>query len=641
LFVFASSAGLLVMKKWILFSAAALAVVKSVAAPVIGTQPSPRTNSVSLGAIVSNRISASSNAGAVTYQWRHEGTNLPGKIAASISLTNVTVLDAGAYTAVATDANGTTESATWLLDVDTAFRKVTSSAAVAVGNSGGVAWGDLNQDGWPELVVMASSVNVFSNQFGTNLVKIASTYLDGLTFKGSATWADYDNDGWTDLLSVGYTGCALSRNVGGVLKATTGTGLGSGNLFGGAWADYDRDGFVDVFFTSGFNRTVNSLYRNTNGVFKLQKGSIASKDLAEYSQGPAWGDYDNDGWPDLFVANARDYNSGVGSPSFLYHNNQGVLEKVTNVITTNFFGLATGVWGDFNNDGRLDLFAAGYMVAGGPQRRLLFRNDGGGNFTRVLDAGSICTDAGYDQGTMAIDYDNDGWLDIFVTSGGPNAFNDALYHNNGDGTFTRVTRGSLVNDQGEGAGCAWGDYNRDGFLDLYVSNFQQQNPEKNGFYINSGNSNHWLVVKLEGRISNRSAIGAKVRIRAKIGGREFWQMREIASNGGYMSATTLEAYFGLGDAARVDAMRIEWPSGIVQELGPAEANQFMSIQEPLRVRVDSAPGNKIQISTEGRGEASLERTANFRDWEVVATRNDTNRVVQIDPLGELAYFRLR
>jgi hypothetical protein len=628
------------MNVWMFVIGSSLAV-SAVAAPTITAQPSPRTNSVSLGANVSNRISATTSGGTLSYQWRHEGTNLPGRTSAAISLTNVSVLNAGIYTALVTDTNGVTESASWTLDVDTTFRKIASGPMVDLGGSGAVGWFDLNNDGWPEVAVCASSVNVFSNQFGTNLTKVVSSYLNGLVFKGSVTFVDYDNDGWTDLLAAGYSSCALVRNAGGVLKASSGTGLGSGNLFSASWADFDRDGFADVFFTCGFTRTMNSLFRNTNGVFKLQSASVASKDVAEYSQGASWGDYDNDGWPDLFVANARDYNTGAARPSFLYHNNHGVLEKVKNVITTNSFGLATGIWADFNNDGRLDLFACGYMVNNAPARRLLFWNDGGGNFSRALDAGSISTDVGYDQGAAAIDYDNDGWLDIFVASGGPNSFNDALYHNNGDGTFTRVTRGSMVNDNGEGGGCAWADFNRDGFLDLYVSNFQQQTSEKNGFYINTGNSNHWLSVKCEGRISNRSAIGAKVRVLATIGGKTFWQLREIAANGGYMSATSLEAHFGLGDATRVDAMRIEWPSGIVQDLGPVNADQFISVEEPLRLQISPATGTTLKISTEGRGDAVVERTTDFMDWQIVGSRNDTNRTLQVDLAGEAGFFRVR
>jgi hypothetical protein len=612
-----------------------------VAAPTITKEPSPPSNSVSLGAIVSNRITATTTAGSLSYQWRHDGTNLPGRTSAAITLTNVSLLEAGIYSAIVADTNGSTESATWTVDVDATFRKITSGDFTQLGNSGAVGWHDINGDGWPDLVVCSTAVNVFSNRFGTNLTKVASSYLDGLAFKGSVTFVDFDNDGWTDLLAAGYNNCALARNAAGVLKAASGSGLSSGNFFSAAWADYDRDGFADVFFTCGFNRGVNSLFRNTNGVFKLQSASIASKDVAEYSQGSCWGDYDSDGWPDLFVANARDYSSGAPRRSFLYHNNHGVLEKMTNVITTNLYGLATGVWADLNNDGRLDLFACGYMVSNAPARRLLFWNDGNGNFSRALDSGSISTDVGYDQGAAAIDYDNDGWLDLFVTSGGPNSFNDALYHNNGDGTFTRLTRGSIVNDSGEGAGCAWADFNRDGFLDLYVSNFQQQTPEKNGFYINSGNSNHWLSINCEGRISNRSAIGAKIRVLASIGGKSFWQMREISANGGYMSATSLEAHFGLGDATRVDVLRIEWPSGIVQELGPVNADEFITLQEPLRMQIQAGPSQTLNVLTEGRGDAVVERSNNFQEWHAVGSRNDTNRTLHFDLAGEQAYFRLQ
>lgn len=628
------------MNVWILALALEFAAGLT-AAPTIVTQPSPQTTSVSLGATISSRISATSSGGTLSYQWRHAGTNLPGRIAATLTLTNVSLLDAGVYSALVTDANGTTESAAWTLDVDPTFRKVTTGSALATGNSGAVAWGDLNGDGWPELVVCASAVTVFSNQLGTNLARIPSSYLDSSSFKGSATFVDFDNDGWTDLLTAGYSNCTLARNTNGVLKPAIGSGLGTGKYFSAAWADFDRDGFVDVFFTCGFNRAANSLLRNTNGVFKLQTASAASKDSPEYSQGASWGDYDNDGWPDLFVANARDYSNGSPRPSFLYHNNHGVLEKVKNVITTNLFGLATGVWADFNNDGRLDLFACGYMVGSAPARRLLFWNEGDGNFSRALSAGSISEDVGYDQGAAAVDYDNDGWLDIFVTSGGPNSFNDSLYHNNGDGTFSRIAHGSLVNENGEGAGCAWSDFNRDGFLDLYVSNFQQQTSEKNGFYINSGNSNHWLSVNCVGRISNRSAVGAKVRVLSTIGGRSFWQLREISANGGYMSATPLEAHFGLGDAEQVDRMRLEWPSGIVQEFGPVKADQFISVEEPLRLQIESMNEATLRISSEGRGQAVLERTTNFVDWQVVGVRNEAKRSVEVDLGKKNAFFRLR
>src|SRR3954469_15225194 len=130
-----------------------VAVIGACAAPTITKQPSPSTNSVSLGATVSNRITATTTNAPLSNQWRHEGTNLPGRTSVAITLTNVTLSDAGVYTAIVADTDGPTESATWTLDVDATFRKVTSGVFTQVGNSGAVGWCDFNRDGWPELVV--------------------------------------------------------------------------------------------------------------------------------------------------------------------------------------------------------------------------------------------------------------------------------------------------------------------------------------------------------------------------------------------------------------------------------------------------------------------------------------------------------
>jgi hypothetical protein len=152
-----------------------------------------------------------------------------------------------------------------------------------------------------------------------------------------------------------------------------------------------------------------------------------------------------------------------------------------------------------------------------------------------------------------------------------------LLHNNGDGTFTKITTGSLVNDGGNSAGCAWADYDNDGFLDLSVANWQGSRP--NFLYRNNGNTNHWLKVRCVGTASNRAGIGAKVRVRARIRTADMWQLREISGGTGF-AQTSLLAHFGLGDAVTADTVRIEWPSGAIQELYGVSLNRTLTIVEP-------------------------------------------------------------
>ncbi|MGH7968249.1 MAG: CRTAC1 family protein, partial [Limisphaerales bacterium] len=180
------------------------------------------------------------------------------------------------------------------------------------------------------------------------------------------------------------------------------------------------------------------------------------------------------------------------------------------------------------------------------------------------------------------DYDNDGYLDLYMSHiavplGVNPGIRNFLYHNNGDGSFSRVLTGSLVNEVAGLAGCVWGDYDNDGFLDLFVSRGNHIS-ENNALFRNNGNSNGWIKIKLIGTASNRSAIGAKVRVQATIRSRTFWQMREINTGSGFCGGL-LEAHFGLGDATNIDQVRIEWPSGIVQTLTNVAPRQMFTVVE--------------------------------------------------------------
>ncbi|MBI4647012.1 MAG: CRTAC1 family protein, partial [Bacteroidia bacterium] len=209
---------------------------------------------------------------------------------------------------------------------------------------------------------------------------------------------------------------------------------------------------------------------------------------------------------------------------------------------------------------------------------------GDGQFTAVLDGPVVNTFTFDNGGNCFGDYDNDGDLDLFVSS----MFGNFLYDNNGDGTFTRNTTETVILDYGrESYGAAWADYDNDGDLDLIVPN--AYGGPSDYFYIslfaNNGNGNHWFKVTCKGVITNRDAIGARVYIKAHINGQDIWQLREINGNsayggGGGGAVSGLVCHFGLGDATVIDTLKVVWPtSGITQMFTGVGIDQYVKIFE--------------------------------------------------------------
>lgn len=281
--------------------------------------------------------------------------------------------------------------------------------------------------------------------------------------------------------------------------------------------------------------------------------------------GASWGDYDGDGYDDLFVANYQ-------SPNLLFHNdgNGSFTRIATGDIVTDKAISYSATWGDYDNDGDLDLFVANRT--GG---NFLYRNDGA-SFTLIKD-GPIAADQVRANSASWGDYDNDGDLDLFVV----NVFGatNKLYGNNGDGTFTKITSGAIVNDSNWSFGCGWADYDHDGDQDVIVTNGGISQIWPNFFYRNDGNQNNWIAIQCKGTMSNTSAIGAVVRVKATIAGKAVWQTKQISGQSGFWGQNSLEAEFGLGDATAIDSVVIKWTSGIVQVLTNVAPNQFLKIVE--------------------------------------------------------------
>jgi len=459
------------------------------------------------------------------------------------------------------------------------FVKLTSGPVVNDTSwSYGACWGDFNNDGYLDLFVvnnMATNKNnllYFNNGNGT-FTKITSgnVVTDGGSTYG-CTCADIDNDTDLDIFAANYNEnnfLYLNNGNGTFTKVTTGAIVNDGgSSTGSAWGDYDNDGKIDLFVC---NRTQNNfLYHNEgSGVFtKITTGAIVND--GGNSGGCAWGDYNNDGFIDLFVANAGP------AVNFLYKNNgNGTFTKITTgAIVTDVDHSSGGSWGDYDNDGDLDLYVTGGVI--GQTYNRLFKNNGDETFTKI-SGDPIVSDFFWSGGSSWGDIDNDGDIDMYA--GGYDGANK-MYMNNGNGTFTKIDTGIIVTDGNYKMGVLWCDYNNDGDLDMFIArnNFYGGN---NNLFMNLGTSNKWVNIRCIGMISNKSAIGAKVYVRAIINSAMVRQMQVISSQtGGSISGeNSLNAEFGLGNASVIDSIRIEWPSGIIDKYTNIAVNRFLTAIE--------------------------------------------------------------
>lgn len=339
----------------------------------------------------------------------------------------------------------------------------------------------------------------------------------------------------------------------------------------GAFGDADQDGLLELYVTnSAGTDDRNNYYTATDiGAFVQLSDGIQVEEQGA-SRGVTWIDYDNDGDADLFVTNEDN------TPNRLYQNQgDGSFVSIQDgVVATNAGATMSGTWGDYNNDGYMDLFICNY-----DDDNILYRN--GPNGFEEITSSVVSNDGGFSFSANWGDLDNDGDLDLFVSNAFPQDNNSPLqnffYLNNGDETFTKVETEIITQNNGWTYGNAFGDYDKDGDLDLILANCFQA-IEENKLYRNltcdAEDSPTWIEVKCVGTLSNPSAIGTRVTVVATINGEVLSQTREITSQSSYCGQNMFAAHFGLGDAEVVDQLLIEWPNSPTEIYSDLESMQY-------------------------------------------------------------------
>ncbi len=440
-------------------------------------------------------------------------------------------------------------------------------------SSFGAAWGDYNNDGFLDLFVAnKSATNLLFRNTGGQLQEVVNAGNITATIGEweLGVWGDFDRNGDADLFVANSDGDnILYANQSGIFNKTFSTGTSHSEAT--TWVDFNNDGYLDVFIVNDGEN--NALYlNNTDGTFEEITNHLIVQDDNAHSSGCSWGDYDDDGDLDLFVTN----NDSL--KDFLYENTgNNTFKKIEFAEEISSKGCS---WGDFDNDGDLDLF-----VTNENGENLLYEFDAQNkSFIKLgTSAGDIVTDKLASNGSAWGDYDNDGDLDLFVAN--ENGATNSLYRNElmetGAATFTNMASlmESIVTDAFSSKGCAWGDYDNDGDIDLFVTT--EETNEPNILYKNNGNNNNWVNIGLKGNISNRTALGAKVALKATLNGNDVWQYREITSMSGGNSQNSLRVAFGLGDAPVIDSLVVHWPSSSTKILTNVAINQFLEIEEEL------------------------------------------------------------
>lgn len=513
----------------------------------------------------------------------------------------------------------------WLIE-PTAFTKVKSTNIVLKdvgakkgvdmnGLAGGCVVEDLDNDGLLDIMASSSGLNdqvryMRQQKDGTFKTETVSSGLVGITGGLNMIHADYNNDGLQDIVILrgGWLGknakypFSLIKNNGNnnFEDITIQAGLYSpAPTQTASWADFNNDGWLDLFVAH--EKYPCQLFLNEKGKFR----DVAPKyglNVSAYVKGCIWGDINNDGFPDLYI-------SILGAPNRLWINKPGAAGERTFEDISKPAGVEEPLFSfpswffDFDNDGWQDLFVSGYgsngqtlaaedaanEMLGQPylsDRPRLYRNNQNNTFTDVSKEYSV-DQVSFTMGSNFGDIDNDGWVDYYLGTGAPpfsSIVPNKFYRNVNGKKFEDITYATNTGHIQKGHGVAFADIDNDGDLDVYevMGGAFEGDHFRNVLYENSSvTGNHWIKLKLEGVVSNRAAIGARVRIKVKLPGGNSRNIYQTVNTGGSFGSNPLMVFAGLGNATAIEEIEIKWPNArqSTELIKNVEMDRLVTIKE--------------------------------------------------------------
>jgi hypothetical protein len=477
------------------------------------------------------------------------------------------------------------------------WTKITTGPVTTFTSAGyykGAAWVDINNDGLIDLFAMPHFL--FLNDGAGSFTQLSTPNINPTPLQnpGGCSWGDINNDGYIDFITAQNPSEIYLNNGDSTFSNVTNSipALNGFASWGCVLADINNDNKLDLLYAQayGFHGSATpypcKLFIQDTAAFSFSAitGYAFTDSLKPYTV-PYFDDYDMDGDMDLFIATGP---GGSPGPDYCYRN----MKKELGIDT--LYKMTTESWAaqlqdgqcynaiDADNDGDLDICLTNY--GGAPSR--FYLNDGAGTYTALS---TPFTNTAHRLSNCWGDYDNDGDLDVIIASD-----NTALsyYENTGSNNFVLVT--SSINVLSGSSAVVNGDYDNDGDLDVFVHG----NGNARSLWRNDtvAGNRHWINITLQGVISNRSAIGAFVKLKATINGNSVWQVRQVNAQNSFQSQNDLRVHFGLNDATTIDSILIFWPSGVKEFYSNIHSNQFLVFIEGYGTPLDVKKNDGQQVS---------------------------------------------